>query len=1219
MKPRKNRNAKSQAGLGRIGVQAFEPLEQRLLLTVTPAGADFLVNTPPTAGEQAYPAVARNDSGSVVVVWTDDGTTNAAGVYARRCNASGVAQGVPLLVADGTDVDLGTDPAVAMDSAGNFVIAWTADNDVYGRSYNASGTPRGNAFMVNVDTDDTQERPGIAMADNGSFAVVWTRQLAWDDMDAYARWFNPSSGPVTGEILVSGGDGFQWDVDVAANAAGSSFVAVLCANNIDDNQPDIVARRFGSMGQDVGEEFAVNTYTDGGQVRPDVAMDDDGNFMVVWAGEYQAGVADGVVGQLYDNSGVAQGDNLLINDPDAASSVPGGPAVAACVTGFEVVWALQSLTFDGDCDIQGRNYDYAGVAQGAELRVNAYATGFQAEPAIAMNDQGNFVVAWWGEGAGVDAGVYARLYTTSDMPVKPSVSIAATDATAAETLEDAKENPGAFTVTRTGGDLSKDLLVKYTLSGTATNGDDYCVGDALAGEVTILANAKSAVIPVTVIDDNDAEPTETVVLTLTADATYNINAKQQTGTVKIADNEPIVSVRASDALAAETLEGAKENPGAFTVTRTGGDLSQLFVVKYTLSGSATNGDDYDDALAGEVTIPAGVKSAVIPVTVIDDDDAESTETVVLTLTADATYNINAKQQTGTVKIADNEPIVSVRASDALAAETLEGAKENPGAFTVTRTGGDLSQLLVVKYTLSGSATNGDDYDDALAGEVTIPAGVKSAVIPVTVTDDTDAEPTETVVLTLTAAKYNINAKQQTGTVKIADNEPTVSVRASDALAAETLEDAKLNPGAFTVTRTGGDLSQLLVVKYTLSGSATDGDDYDDALAGEVTIPAGVKSAVIPVTVIDDCEVEPTETVVLTLSADATYNINAKQQTGTVKIADVNEGPTDIALSTATVAENQASETGVGTLSTVDPDGGETFTYTLVEGTGSTDNDSFTISSVTLKTAAVFDHETKSSYSIRVRSTDAGGFWTEKAFAITVTDVNDAPVVTTTVAALAYTENGGAVVVDGGLTVTDVDSTNLVSATITISVNYTTDQDVLSFTNQLGITGNWDADTGVLSLAGTAPVANYQTALRLVKYTNTSESPSTATRTVSFVVNAGPASVPATRDITVAAVNDAPTDIALSIATVAENQESGTEVGTLTTVDPDTGNTFTYTLVTGTGSTDNASFTITGDTLKTAAVFDYETKSSYSIRVRSTDAGGLWTEKAFTITVTDVIE
>jgi hypothetical protein len=154
-----------------------------------------------------------------------------------------------------------------------------------------------------------------------------------------------------------------------------------------------------------------------------------------------------------------------------------------------------------------------------------------------MNDQGNFVVAWWGEGAADAAGVYARLYTTSDMPVKPSVSIVATDPTAADTLEGAKPNPGAFTVTRTGGDLTQPLVVKYSLAGsTATGGADYA---ALTGEVTIPALAKSAVIPVTVIDDTDAEPTETVVLTLSADATYNINAKQQPGTVKIADNEPV--------------------------------------------------------------------------------------------------------------------------------------------------------------------------------------------------------------------------------------------------------------------------------------------------------------------------------------------------------------------------------------------------------------------------------------------------------------------------------------------------------------------------------------------------------------------------------------------------------------------------------------------------------------------------------------------------------
>src|ERR1043165_4634347 len=102
-------------------------------------------------------------------------------------------------------------------------------------------------------------------------------------------------------------------------------------------------------------------------------------------------------------------------------------------------------------------------------------------------------------------------------------------------------------------------------------------------------------------------------------------------------------------------------------------------------------------------------------------------------------------------------------------------------------------------------------------------------------------------------------------------------------------------------------------------------------------------------------------------------------------------------------------------------------------------------------------------------------------------------------------------------------------------------------------------------------------------------------------------------------NAAPTDMALSSSAIPENQPAGTAVGTFTTTDPDQGNTFTYTLVSGAGSTDNASFTISGDTLKSAAPFDFETKSSYTIRVRSTDQGALFFEKSFTITVTDVDE
>jgi hypothetical protein len=99
-------------------------------------------------------------------------------------------------------------------------------------------------------------------------------------------------------------------------------------------------------------------------------------------------------------------------------------------------------------------------------------------------------------------------------------------------------------------------------------------------------------------------------------------------------------------------------------------------------------------------------------------------------------------------------------------------------------------------------------------------------------------------------------------------------------------------------------------------------------------------------------------------------------------------------------------------------------------------------------------------------------------------------------------------------------------------------------------------------------------------------------------------------------NNAPTNISLSKSTVNENLPVGTTVGTLSTIDPDAGDTFTYTFC---GGTDDVSFSLTGNTLKTAAVFDYETNSSYSICIRSTDNGSLSTTKTFTITINNMVD
>ena len=103
------------------------------------------------------------------------------------------------------------------------------------------------------------------------------------------------------------------------------------------------------------------------------------------------------------------------------------------------------------------------------------------------------------------------------------------------------------------------------------------------------------------------------------------------------------------------------------------------------------------------------------------------------------------------------------------------------------------------------------------------------------------------------------------------------------------------------------------------------------------------------------------------------------------------------------------------------------------------------------------------------------------------------------------------------------------------------------------------------------------------------------------------------------VNHAPTAIAVSNASVLENEPVGTIVGGLSTTDPDAGDTFTYTLVAGAGSTDNGLFSISGSDLLTGVAFNYEVQSNYSIRVQSTDQGLLFTQRVFAVAIVDVNE
>jgi gliding motility-associated-like protein len=117
--------------------------------------------------------------------------------------------------------------------------------------------------------------------------------------------------------------------------------------------------------------------------------------------------------------------------------------------------------------------------------------------------------------------------------------------------------------------------------------------------------------------------------------------------------------------------------------------------------------------------------------------------------------------------------------------------------------------------------------------------------------------------------------------------------------------------------------------------------------------------------------------------------------------------------------------------------------------------------------------------------------------VNVQSVNDPPVISATTLVFPY---GNSMIVNNTVSITDADHLVLAGALITISNNFVSPEDALVFADQNGIIGSYNASTGALTLAGTASLADYATALKSIQYTNSNVTPSLLTRRISFVVS-----------------------------------------------------------------------------------------------------------------------
>src|SRR6266540_2050668 len=148
-----------------------------------------------------------------------------------------------------------------------------------------------------------------------------------------------------------------------------------------------------AQGNPVGPEFRVNTYTTSAQFVPFVSADPSGNFVVAWTSANQDGDQNGVFAQRYAASGAALGTEFRVNTFTAGYQAE--PAVAADASGnFVVVWASQIQDGSG-FGIFGQRYGSSGAPVGPEFRVNTFTTNDQGRYlSVASDPSGNFVVAW---------------------------------------------------------------------------------------------------------------------------------------------------------------------------------------------------------------------------------------------------------------------------------------------------------------------------------------------------------------------------------------------------------------------------------------------------------------------------------------------------------------------------------------------------------------------------------------------------------------------------------------------------------------------------------------------------------------------------------------------------------------------------------------------------------------------------------------------------------
>nr|WP_286186698.1 S8 family serine peptidase [Geitlerinema sp. P-1104] len=440
-----------------------------------PVGSEFQVNTY-TDNSQWQPSVTNLSDGGFVVTWMSDGQNGSGiSVYGQRYDSNGNPVGSEFSVNSYLDGSQYYSPSVTGLSDGRFVVTWYSrhHSNIYAKIFGIEGiasntaptTPANLNAEISEDTatlswdaatdeetpqsdltynlrvgttpggsdilDDTREDGAIGnVAGNTNWTLgdlepgtyYWSVQTVdsgfeTSDFTSEQSFTIEASATIEESVFKIGdefqvntySDGFQWLPSVTGLSDGG-FVATWASDGQDGSEGGIYGQRYDSNGSAVGSEFQVNTYTDNNQSLPSVTDLSDGGFVVTWEA---SGSEGGIYGQRYDSNGSAVGSEFQVIN-NYAYNIQVTPSVTGLSDGgFVVTW--ESYDPDGPRgNIYGQRYDSNGSPIGSEFPVNTYTDDWQRGPSVADLSDGGFVVTWTSQHQdGSGDGIYSQRYDSN--------------------------------------------------------------------------------------------------------------------------------------------------------------------------------------------------------------------------------------------------------------------------------------------------------------------------------------------------------------------------------------------------------------------------------------------------------------------------------------------------------------------------------------------------------------------------------------------------------------------------------------------------------------------------------------------------------------------------------------------------------------------------------------------------------------------------------------